>query len=332
MIQITARHWVLASAVALLLHAGLAAALLWLPPERGAVRSGVGGIEVALGPAGGAPGSASTDDRDLPEAEPAGVPEETSAVIPDEEAEILPDPVPVDTETADDVVETVEAEPVPVMDFSESADVPVEPEEVAAVQPVDVVETAPSELPVEARPVVIPPRPSRKPAPLQSAPPQPAPAVPVAQARTAERTIEQATRPVGLPTETRTDVAMPAGSEGKSGTKETRDAGSGSGGSAGGSPAAVTDYMAELLAWLQRHKEYPRRAKRRQQQGTALLYLVMDREGQVLEYRIQESSGHRLLDQEVTAMIERARPLPGMPDEMPGAQLELVVPVEFFLR
>lgn len=326
--QITARHWILASAVALLLHATLAAALLWLPPERGAVRSGVGGIEVALGPAGGAPGSASTDDRDLPEAEPAGVPDEVSDVIPEEEVEIVPDSVPVDTETADDVTEAIEAEPVPVLDVSESADVPVEPEEVATIQPVDLVETAPSEPPVEARPVVIPPRPSRKPSPPQ----QRAEAAPAVQPPTIERVSEQAARPVGSPAETRSDVAMPAGSEGKSGTKETRNAGSGKGGSAGGSPAAVTDYMAELLAWLQRHKEYPRRAKRRQQQGTALLYLVMDREGQVLEYRIQESSGHRLLDQEVTAMIERARPLPQMPDEMPGAQLELVVPVEFFLR
>lgn len=332
MIRITARHWVLASAVALLLHAALAAALLWLPPERGAVRSGVGGIEVALGPAGGAPGSASTDDRDLPEAEPAGVPEEASDVVPDEEAEILPDPVPVNTETADDVVDAVEAEPVPVMEVAESPDVPVEPAEVATVQPVDLVETASSEPPVEARSVVIPPRPNRKPAPPEAVQPVPAEAVPVEQTRTVERASEQAARPVGSLSETRTDVAMPAGSEGKSGTKETRNAGSGSGGSAGGSPAAVTDYMAELLAWLQRHKEYPRRAKRRQQQGTALLYLVMDREGQVLEYRIQESSGYRLLDQEVTAMIERARPLPEMPDEMPGAQLELVVPVEFFLR
>ena len=330
--QITARHWALAFSIAVLLHAGLALALLWQPPERGALRSGVGGIEIALGPAGGAPGSASADDSDLPEAEPTGLPEEILDLPPDEDAEILPEPVPVDTEAVEDAVETVEVEAVPVIELPERTGEPLEPEEVAAVQPVDLVETAPLESLVEARPVVIPPRPIRKPTPPQPVPAQPVQAVPVEQARTSESVTEQARKPVGLPTETRTDVAMPGGSEGKSGTKETRNAGSGSGGNAGGSPAALTDYMAELLAWLQRHKEYPRRAKRRQQQGTALLYLVMDREGQVLEYRIQESSGYRLLDQEVTAMIERAQPLPEMPDEMPGARLELFVPVEFFLR
>ncbi len=330
--QITARHWALAFSVAVLLHAGLAIALLWQPPERGALRSGVGGIEVALGPAGGAPGSASADDSDLPEAEAAGMPEETSDVPPDEEAELLHEPAPVDTEVADDVIETVpvesvQAEPVPVVAVPASTEDAVEPEEVAAVEPVELVEAAPMETPVDVRPVVSPPRPNRKPTP-----PQPVQPAPLQQARTSETVTEQVSQPVGLATETRTDAAMPAGTEGKSGTKETRSAGSGSGGNAGGSPGAVTDFKAALLAWLQRHKEYPRRAKRRQQQGTALLYFVMDREGQVLEYRIEVSSGHRLLDQEVTAMIERAQPLPEMPAEMPGARLELVVPVEFFLR
>jgi protein TonB len=31
-------------------------------------------------------------------------------------------------------------------------------------------------------------------------------------------------------------------------------------------------------------------------------------------------------------MIERAQPLPSMPDDMRRARLELVVPVRFFLR
>ena len=58
----------------------------------------------------------------------------------------------------------------------------------------------------------------------------------------------------------------------------------------------------------------------------------MDREGRVITHRLQESSGHRLLDREVEEMIKRAQPLPRMPDDMEQAQLELVVPVQFFLR
>jgi protein TonB len=63
-----------------------------------------------------------------------------------------------------------------------------------------------------------------------------------------------------------------------------------------------------------------------------MLRFVMDPEGRVLSYRIERSSGHRLLDEEVREMIERASPLPAMPDGMQQARLELVVPVSFFLR
>ena len=52
----------------------------------------------------------------------------------------------------------------------------------------------------------------------------------------------------------------------------------------------------------------------------------------MITHRLQESSGHRLLDREVEDMIKRAQPLPKMPDDMEQAQLELVVPVQFFLR
>jgi protein TonB len=90
--------------------------------------------------------------------------------------------------------------------------------------------------------------------------------------------------------------------------------------------------MARLQAWLERHKEYPRRAQLRRQQGTALLYFVMDRDGDVLEYRVEESSGHTLLDREVAAMIERAQPLPEIPEDFGRSRLELLVPVQFHLR
>jgi protein TonB len=67
-------------------------------------------------------------------------------------------------------------------------------------------------------------------------------------------------------------------------------------------------------------------------EGTTLLYFVMDREGKVLDFRIQKSSGFDLLDHEVEAMIQRAQPLPQMPDSMSQERLELVVPVQFLLR
>jgi len=122
-----------------------------------------------------------------------------------------------------------------------------------------------------------------------------------------------------------------AGGGGQAGSGETADAGSGDGAAGGGAPGASPDYMARLRAWLEKHKRYPRRARLRRQEGTAMLSFVVDREGRVVEYSIRESSGHRILDEEVAAMIERAQPLPGFPDDLQRSRLELVVPVQFLL-
>jgi protein TonB len=128
-------------------------------------------------------------------------------------------------------------------------------------------------------------------------------------------------------------AATPAvsGAGGRAG-KETRgDAGSGKDRSGGGNPGAA-DYTARLLAWLQRHKRYPREAMTRRDQGTALLYFEIGPRGQVLSYRLRRSSGHEALDQEALALIRRAQPLPAPPPNLNGSRLRLVVPVRFSLR
>jgi len=100
----------------------------------------------------------------------------------------------------------------------------------------------------------------------------------------------------------------------------------------GGLPGDTRDYAATLLAWLEKHREYPRRARMRRQEGTVLLFFVIDRQGKVLEHRIEKSSGFSILDEEVLEMLERAQPLPGMPGHLDQDRLELVVPVQFYLR
>lgn len=96
--------------------------------------------------------------------------------------------------------------------------------------------------------------------------------------------------------------------------------------------APPPDYMAQLAAWLNRHKRYPGSARSRGQEGTAMLRFTMGRDGRVLSHRIERSSGYALLDEAVVEMVERAQPLPRLPDEMAQARLEIVVPVRFALR
>lgn len=191
-------------------------------------------------------------------------------------------------------------------------------------QPIETAEPEPQQ-PVTAEAVTndAPPVPRRRPAEPPKEVVKPAPTRQVAQASVVT---------AGETNQVARVTPSVAGSAGKAGTETNRQAGSGDASSGGGLPGAEADYMALLQAWLEKHKEYPRRAQLRRQEGTALLYFVMDREGRVITHRLQESSGHRLLDREVEEMIRRAQPLPKMPDDMERAQLELVVPVQFFLR
>lgn len=87
-----------------------------------------------------------------------------------------------------------------------------------------------------------------------------------------------------------------------------------------------------LLARLEAAKRYPEDARFHHQQGVTSLRFVMDREGRVVSASIDKSSGFDSLDKETLAMIQRAQPLPKPPAEMPGATIELVVPVEFYLH
>ncbi|MGP1254344.1 MAG: TonB family protein [Kiloniellales bacterium] len=342
--QISARHWLAALTAALLLHVGIGAALLWQAPVTGAQSAGVGGIEISLGPAGGAPGSVAADAPDAVEAEAVTPAEAPQEVEPVEAALTTPPP---DMATPDVIppepLETIEPETAQAVEAAAAEAVPVETPPVEAVPPeplepaepevaptveAEVVEAAPpEEAPPEetvAQAIVAPPLPRRSPRPneppqqVAQAEPTPAPEAPLEPA----------------PTNVETAAVNPSapGAGGRSGVQASPNAGDANDTSGGGRPGAAADYMAQLQAWLEKHKEYPRRAQLRRQQGTALLYFVMDRDGQVIEYRLEESSGYELLDREVSAMIERAQPLPKMPDDLREARLELVVPVQFFLR
>ncbi len=95
---------------------------------------------------------------------------------------------------------------------------------------------------------------------------------------------------------------------------------------------AVPTWQGRLLGRLEQFKRYPSMAQYRRQEGVVYLRFSMDRTGKVLSARIEKSSGIDVLDQETLALIHRAEPLPPPPPEVPGDPIELVVPVQFYLR
>jgi protein TonB len=86
-------------------------------------------------------------------------------------------------------------------------------------------------------------------------------------------------------------------------------------------------YVERLLAWLERHKQYPARARRAGEEGTAVVEFSLDPTGRVLARRLVRSTGSDDLDQEALALIERASPLPA-----PSRQATFVAPLVFVLQ
>lgn len=325
-------HWTIALAGALALHLGVLGAFLWQPEENGAEAAGLGGIEVSLGPAGGAPG----DPSETAEA-PAETEAATSAAPPQEVVEEVVEDIPPPIQQAV-VEETVEEVPPPLPEPEPVAEQPPppEPEPEPIIETAEIVEPPPP--PPETEPVIEePPPPVVAKAPERPVPPkrqvvqQPIPR-PVEPPR--PQVAAAAPMKTEAPPREVTSTPPPPGAGGSGGSAASPTVGNtvANSSAGGGLPGPTADYMGVLRAWLEKHKEYPRRARSRRQEGTALLYFVLDQQGRVLEYQLRESSGYDLLDAEVRAMIERAQPLPKPPAEMAQARFELLLPVQFFLR
>lgn len=95
---------------------------------------------------------------------------------------------------------------------------------------------------------------------------------------------------------------------------------------------AVATWQSRLLAHLERYKRYPAAARARRQEGVTTIRFVMDGSGTVVSAKLERSAGYSLLDEEGVALLERAQPLPPPPPEMGNGRIELVVPIQFFLK
>ena len=95
---------------------------------------------------------------------------------------------------------------------------------------------------------------------------------------------------------------------------------------------ATARYEQLLVAWLEKHKKYPRRAKRLRIEGEGMLRILIDRTGQTRQVSLAQPTGNRLLDKAALAMAKRANPFPPMPENDPRRELEFIVPVAFVLR
>jgi protein TonB len=91
-------------------------------------------------------------------------------------------------------------------------------------------------------------------------------------------------------------------------------------------------WQSRVLAWINRHKRYPRGAKSRREEGMVQVSFAINASGSVVSARIASSSGNPELDKAALEMLHRASPVPAPPPEIASNRMSLSVPVQFNLR
>jgi TonB family protein len=69
----------------------------------------------------------------------------------------------------------------------------------------------------------------------------------------------------------------------------------------------VVFWKSSLVARIEQHKQYPKEAASRREQGITQVFFSLDRQGRLLESRVVRPSGSQVLDEEALALLKRAR-------------------------
>ncbi len=178
-----------------------------------------------------------------------------------------------------------------------------------------------------AEPVTPPPQKKAKPPtpPKPRPKPEPAPELVVQKlAPPPEPVIEPTPQPEPLPLETAPEIVAAPAPIPKPNPAESMPVPL--------SAAATAEYEQLLVAWLEKQKKYPKKAKRMRIEGEGLLRILIDRNGEAQKITLEQRTGNRLLDKAVLEMAARANPFPPMPENDLRQTLEFIVPVVFALR
>ncbi len=112
---------------------------------------------------------------------------------------------------------------------------------------------------------------------------------------------------------------------------KTTGNGSGMSGTAAGDEI-VRRYEQEIPLWVDKHKIYPDAARQRGIEGIAVVRIRIDRNGNILYSAIDHSSGSQIIDQAALEMVHNSNPLPPVPKDYEGNELEFLLPETFTLQ
>lgn len=91
-------------------------------------------------------------------------------------------------------------------------------------------------------------------------------------------------------------------------------------------------YISSLIRRTQSFAKYPRRALKREQEGTVRLTVTLSDAGNVLNIEYEEESRYDNLNKAAREAIESADPFPPTPQELGTSQFQFSVPIVFVLQ
>jgi TonB family protein len=94
---------------------------------------------------------------------------------------------------------------------------------------------------------------------------------------------------------------------------------------------SISEWETELVNLLTANKKYPAGAISRGEQGTVVVSLTIDRNGQLIASQIKRHSGSSSLDSEVVDLLRRSQPFPPLPTNYTKDQIDLTLPIKFSL-
>ncbi|GEM_PF-1100233 len=346
------KHFFAVIFVAFFLHA-MGAAIYYLMPQNNVEEIPVRVLNVKLGGKANAAAITSADvkrlfsKRRLAETQPAvaPVPEPAKPVVekrPEPEP-VKPEPVqkiepPKQKPVKQEVLEQPKPEPVKKVE-------PPKPEPKKIEPPKQEVARAALETPKPKAEITPPPKPAPVKVVEKKAPPKPKPQPKVEVKKPvvkAEPKIERQVIHQPLKTARTADVKktpkryvranqLTAQLGSKKPKKLDINGGSAIGNSNSKKAEIQKRYTQTISLWIDKHKVYPDAARSKGEGGKVVLRIRINRQGRVLRYLLEKSSGSEAIDRAITQMIDAANPLPRVPSDYPDNKpyLEFLIPINF---
>lgn len=78
----------------------------------------------------------------------------------------------------------------------------------------------------------------------------------------------------------------------------------------------VKEWQGALMDKIRQHQKYPRSAIARKLEGVARVKISIDAKGNITDFEVMKNTGHRILDRQISRLMQRLDPLPVPPDKL----------------